>query len=101
VNPTEELAALSPDLIDDEGALGEWVDGVIRANPLAEARRVEIDQWRGWLRCAADSETYKLVVEIDARVWERWLDLGVVLVRLGFESGREHPLASEKIEGSP
>jgi len=99
VNPTEELPTLSPDLIADEEALEAWVDDAIRLDPLAEARWIEIAEWTGWLRDGCEPDLWKLVLEIDARVRERWLDLGLVFVRLGFESGRRHPLVAE--EGSP
>ncbi len=99
--PKAELAALTSEVMSDEELLGEWVDGAIRLDPVAEARRIEIDRWMSWLRDAVDSETHKLVVEIDARVRERWLDLAVVLVCLAFESSRGHPRGPGEVEGSP
>ncbi len=95
--PKEELAPLTLEIVSAEETLGPWLDDAIRLDPIAEARRIEIDQWREWLRCSVDSETYKLLVEVDGRVRERWADLAVVLVRLGFESGRRHPLVAEEV----
>jgi len=75
VNPTEpseELFVLTLDVIEDDEQLEAWADDFIR-------------------RDALDADTWRLAVEIDARVTQRWSDLASVLVRYGFEAGRRHP----------
>jgi len=86
-DPTE-LPPLTADIVEDDELLAEWVDDAIRLDPVAEARRVEIAEWRGYLRDACEPDLWKLVVEIESRVTQRWADLGCVLLRYGFARGR-------------
>jgi len=94
VNPTEpseELFVLTLDVIEDDEQLEAWADDFIRRDALAQRRASEIALWMSWLRDAVDADTWRLAVEIDARVTQRWSDLASVLVRYGFEAGRRHP----------
>lgn len=97
----DEPPALTPDIADDDEALGALVDLVIDADPVARARAMEIAQHVDWLRCSVDSETWKHVLEIESRQNERWADLAVVLIRRGFAAGRQFPLRSPEDGGSP
>lgn len=92
--PTE-LPTLDLMTVSDDEALGALVDTIVRQDPVARDRATDIDQHQRWLRCVADPEAWKLVLEIDARTNERWADLAVVLVKWGFEQGRRFPLATE------
>ena len=90
--PSEELFVLTLDVIEDDEQLEAWADDFIRRDALAQRRASEIALWMSWLRDAVDADTWRLAVEIDARVTQRWSDLASVLVRYGFEAGRRHPL---------
>lgn len=90
-----ELPTIEPSTVEDDEALGAVVDAVIAADPVARERATSIDQHQRWLRCVADPDAWKLVLEIDARTNERSADLAVVLVRWGFDQGRRCPLSTE------
>jgi hypothetical protein len=95
--PPENLDLLIPEILDDEELLAAWVDVAIRLDPIAEARRIEIDQWVSWLRDACEPDAWKLVVEIESRVTERWESLASVLARYGFAAGRQLPRESGEV----
>lgn len=94
MEPTE-LPTLDLMTVSDDEALGALVDAVVRLDPVARDRATAIDQHMRWLRCAVDADTWRLVVEIEARTNERWADLAVVLVKWGFEQGRGFPFTTE------
>jgi hypothetical protein len=97
----EEVPALTSEIVADDELLEAWLDEAIRLDSTAQARAGEIDVWRGWLRDGCEPDLWKLVLEIESRSNQRWTDLGVTLVRLGFEAGRGHPRGSVEVEGSP
>jgi len=98
IEPEEELVPLTPDIIADEELLEAWVDVAIRLDPLADTRRGEIDQWRGYLRDAAEPDVWVLYLELERRVTERWESLASVLVRYGFAAGRQLPRESGEVK---
>lgn len=91
-----ELPRLDPDLVADDLALGDAADKVILLDPVARRRATEIAEHLAWLRACVDPDTWKLVLEIDARVTERWADLALALVRYGFNEGRRCPLRTSE-----
>ena len=88
-----ELPALTPELVEDEELLASAVDEVVRLDPVAAHRAAEIVEHQGWLRDVVDADTWKLVLEIDARQTERWADVVVRVVAWAFEEGRRYPVA--------
>ena len=90
-----ELPTLSPELVEDEEALAEVVDVMVRLDPKARRRAAEINEHMAWLRCAVDPATWTLALEIDARATERWSELVVVIARWAFEHGRRHPMKEQ------
>lgn len=96
----EELPALEPLIVEDDEALGSIVDVVIRGDLVARTRATDLADHHEWLRRSVDADIWKLVLEIEARVNERWADLAVVLTRWGFEQGRRFPIAPQE-RGAP
>ena len=90
--PTE-LPALTPEMVEDEQGLGEVADEVVRLDPVASRRAHEIAEHQAWLRDAVDPETWKLVLEIEARSNERWADLLLVVAAWAYREGRRFPMA--------
>jgi hypothetical protein len=95
-NEPAELPVLTADILEDEELLAAWVDGVIQAHPIAQARAVEIAEWTAWLRDACEPDVWKLYLELERRSEERWTELGSVLVRYGFARGL--PLKSGEVD---
>jgi hypothetical protein len=89
--PTEDVPALTPEIVEDDEALAEWVDNAIRLDPVAKARAREIADRCEWLRDACEPDIWKLYREVDARVTERWTSVTSALVRYAFEAGMRHP----------
>jgi hypothetical protein len=83
--------------MDDDEALGEWVDDAIRQDPVAQARGAEIAQFVECLRDACEPDVWKLFLELDRRSEERWADVGSVLLRYGFAAGRRLPRISGEV----
>lgn len=94
VEEPTEVPTLDPMTVADDEALAEAVDTVVRLDPVAMDRATAIHEHRAWLRCAVDADTWKLVIEIEARTNERWNELTLLLVRYGWEQGRRHPLST-------
>ncbi len=85
------LPALTADVIDDDELLADAVDAYIAANPLARERQAEIDFRREVLRLLphdTDGMTWGYFVQLDELVNERWADLALDLVRLGYAAGK-------------
>lgn len=90
---TFELPPLTPELVEDDERLAAVADEVVRLDPTASRRAHEIAEHQSWLRDAVDAETYRLVLEIEARQTERWADLLLVVAAWAFGEGRRHPMA--------
>ena len=90
-----ELPTLDASIVEDDDALAEAVDAVIAADPQAQERAAAVNMHMGWLRAAVDADTWKLVLEIEARSNERFADLAVVIARWAFEQGRRFPILHE------
>jgi hypothetical protein len=83
---------LDPAIVEDDELLGGAVDALILADPVARERAEQIAMHQGWLRSMVDPDVFRLVLEIEARLNERWADLSVVIARWAFEQGRRFPL---------
>jgi hypothetical protein len=87
----EELPLITADVIDDDEVLAVAVDAFIAANPVARERQAEIDFRREALRLLphdTDGMTWGYFVLLDELVNERWADLALDLVRLGYAAGK-------------
>ena len=88
-----ELPRLTPELVEDEERLGEVADSVMRIDPTASRRAHEMAEHQAWLRDAVDPETWKLVLEVEARQTERWADVLLVVAAWAYGEGRRFPMA--------
>lgn len=78
---------LTADLIADDELLAEAVDTFIRRNRVARERAHHIADHQEVLRQSVDSETWKLVLQLDEMIVERWSDLVVEIAKWAFNEG--------------
>ena len=90
-----DVPTLTPEVAADEELLAEAVDTFIATNRLAKERAQHIADHQEMLRQEVDGETWKLALQVDEMIVERWADVAVELARWAFNAGRSFPLARE------
>jgi hypothetical protein len=86
----EPPPTLSPEVVADDEALAESVDAAIHRNVEARARLHEIADLQEYLRQGVDADVWKLVLNIDEMIVERWADVAVNVARWAFLEGQRH-----------
>jgi hypothetical protein len=92
----EALPVLTPDVVEDDVALGEWVDAVVGADLDARERMYEIARLAEAVRAILDEDTWKLFLLYDERANERFAELLLVVAKFAFRAGRRFPLSIEE-----
>ena len=95
-----EVPTLDPGIVEDDQALAESVDEFILQHGEGQERLSAVAYEQELLRQCVDADLWRLVLEIDQMIVERWADLSVNLARWAFNGGRHHPLPTPTEEGS-
>ena len=78
---------LTPEVAADDELLAEVVDEFIRRNQLARERAHQVASQQEILRQSVDADTWKLALEVDEMIVERWSDLAVEIAVWAFNEG--------------
>jgi len=78
---------LTAEIVADDELLGEAVEKFLRCNETASERAHHIADHQEMLRQSVDAETWKLALQLDEMIVERWADVAVEIARWAFNEG--------------
>jgi hypothetical protein len=83
---------LTPEVVEDDVALGEWVDDIVLADMDAQSRMHEIARLAEAMRAILDEDKWRLFMTYDERANARFAELLLTVCRWAFSEGRWHPM---------
>lgn len=99
VTADEQPLTLDPEVVEDDQELAVVLDELARRDVVAHERLVEVNDLNDVLRRIVNGDTWKLMLEVEARSNERWADLIVTVARWAFEQGQRFPVEVNDVDG--